>query len=341
MTLDHDTLSILAEALEKLDDGFSDLPDYTPQVDRDAVRAVLLEVAERMQDNYPYQHPFYAGQMLKPPHPMARLAYALAQYINPNNHALDGGKASSHMEKEAVAQIAALFGWKQHLGHLTGGGTLANLEALWAARELHPGKKVVASEQAHYTHSRISEVIGLSFEAIPVDGCARMDMDALEAALQTGEVGTVVVTMGTTATGSVDPLPQVIALQAKYGFRIHADAAYGGYFTLADNLDADARAAFDCLDRGRFARHRSAQTRLAALWLWLHPVPRSGGRQALRAQFALYLLHLRRTAFGRDQPRMLTRRGVGGGAVGDHAACCRSNAADSLPPIWASAGKRR
>ncbi len=249
MTLDHDTLNILAEALEKLDDGFSDLPDFTPQIDREALRAVLLEVAERMQDNYPYQHPFYAGQMLKPPHPVARLAYALAQYVNPNNHALDGGKASSHMEKEAVAQIAALFGWAQHLGHLTGGGTLANLEALWAARELHPGKKVVASEQAHYTHSRISEVIGLGFEAITVDDRARMDMDALEMVLQTGDVGTVVVTMGTTATGSVDPLPQVIALQAKYGFRIHADAAYGGYFTLAENLDAEARAAFDCLDQ--------------------------------------------------------------------------------------------
>ncbi len=186
MTLDHDTLSILAEALDQLDDGFSDLPDFTPQIDREAVRAVLLEVAERMQDNYPYQHPFYAGQMLKPPHPVARLAYALAQYVNPNNHALDGGRASSRMEKEAVAQIAALFGWEQHLGHLTGGGTMANLEALWVARELHPGKKVVASEQAHYTHSRISEVIGLRFEAIPVDARARMDMDALEAVAANG-----------------------------------------------------------------------------------------------------------------------------------------------------------
>ena len=99
---------------------------------------MLLEVAERMQDNYPYQHPLYAGQMLKPPHPIARLSYALAQYVNPNNHALDGGRASSHMEKEAVAQIAAMFGWTTHLGHLTSGGTMANLEALWVCREAAP-----------------------------------------------------------------------------------------------------------------------------------------------------------------------------------------------------------
>jgi len=50
--------------------------------------------------------------------------------------------------------------------------------------------------------------------------------------------------MGTTATGSVDPLPEILALRAKHGFRIHADAAYGGYFVLAENLDEDAGRAF-------------------------------------------------------------------------------------------------
>ncbi len=55
--------------------------------------SVLSEVATRMADNYPYFHPLYAGQMLKPPHPVARAAYALAMAINPNNHARDGGRA--------------------------------------------------------------------------------------------------------------------------------------------------------------------------------------------------------------------------------------------------------
>ena len=46
---------------------------------------------------------------------------------------------------------------------------------------------------------------------------------------------------------SVDPLPDLIALKARYGFRLHADAAYGGYFVLAGNLAPGARAAFDRL----------------------------------------------------------------------------------------------
>jgi tyrosine decarboxylase / aspartate 1-decarboxylase len=84
---------------------------------------VLEGVARRLGDNYPYFHPLYAGQMLKPPHPVARAAYALAMTINPNNHARDGGRASSEMEIEAVREIAGMFGWTEFLGHLTSSGT--------------------------------------------------------------------------------------------------------------------------------------------------------------------------------------------------------------------------
>jgi glutamate/tyrosine decarboxylase-like PLP-dependent enzyme len=200
-----------------------------------------------MKDNFPYFHPMYAGQMLKPPHPMARLAYMLSLYINPNNHALDGGRASSRMEKEAVAEIAAMFGWKEFLGHLTGGGTMANLEALWVSGQLNPGKLIVASNQAHYTHERLTKVLGLPFRSVAADSFGRMDPDALRKILDSEPVGTVVATIGTTATGATDPLPELIRLQEKYGFRIHADTAYGGYFTLVENLAPATRAVFEQL----------------------------------------------------------------------------------------------
>src|SRR5262245_51318427 len=110
--LEKHSLDALRAALERLDRGFESLPEIADRAPGSAgIEGVLAEVAGRLTDNYPYFHPLYAGQMLKPPHPVARAAYALAQWINPNNHALDGGRASSVMEKEAVAQIAALFGW--------------------------------------------------------------------------------------------------------------------------------------------------------------------------------------------------------------------------------------
>ena len=208
---------------------------------------MLKEVAERLKDNYPYGDPLYAGQMLKPPHEVARRAYEMALKINPNNHALDGGRASSAMEKEAVAQLARMIGWggDTHLGHLCSGGTMANLEALWIAGQLHPGKTVLASTQAHYTHQRIAGVLGLAFETVPCDRTGRMDVPALERRLAAGGVGTVVATLGTTATGAVDPLDAIVALRGRYDFRIHADAAYGGYFLLIKELAVETRRAFD------------------------------------------------------------------------------------------------
>jgi glutamate/tyrosine decarboxylase-like PLP-dependent enzyme len=243
--LEQKSLELLIEAAKRLDAGFSGLPIYesrAPGFERMA--EVLTTTAERLQDNYPYFHPLYAGQMLKPPHPVARLAYALAMWINPNNHALDGGRATSAMEKEAVAEIAGMFYWKNFLGHLCGGGTMANLEALWVAGQMHPGKKILASEQAHYTHGRISGVLQLPFETVPCDSHGRMDANALAKRLERGDVGTVVTTMGTTGTGSVDPLPDILELRGKHSFRIHADAAYGGYFMLAENLEKSARQVF-------------------------------------------------------------------------------------------------
>jgi len=243
--MNREHFELLSNALLTLDRSFEYLPEFKNAVPGAArLAGVLTATAERLRDNYPYFHPLYAGQMLKPPHPVAQLAYALGMTINPNNHALDGGRATSAMEKEAVAQIASMFGWTKFLGHLCGGGTMANLEALWVAGQSASGKIILASSQSHYTHERISKVVQLPFETIASDARGRIDLQLLEKRLKRHGVGTVVVTMGTTATGSVDPLPEILALRTKYNFRIHADAAYGGYFTLLENLEPDTQKAF-------------------------------------------------------------------------------------------------
>ena len=143
--------------------------DETLKVDPLLVDKVADEFAERMKENYPFFHPRYAGQMLKPPHPIAAATYQMAMKINPNNHALDGGPATAKMEIEVVADLARMFGYEKHLGHLTSSGTIANLEALWVARSLHPKKGIAFSASAHYTHKRMCEVIGAESMEIPSD----------------------------------------------------------------------------------------------------------------------------------------------------------------------------
>lgn len=217
-------------------------------VDPDAFKAGFEELVDRLgAANYPYFHPDYAGQMLKPPHPVAVAGYLTAMLVNPNNHADDGGAATSRMEREVVAELAGMFGLPQHLGHLTGGGTVANLEALFVARESHPGRGIAYSADAHYTHSRMCHLLGLEGHAVPVDAAGRMSMPALAELLETGAVGTVVLTAGTTGLGAVDPIDEALALRERYGVRLHVDAAYGGFYTLLPDL-ADA-AAFRAIAR--------------------------------------------------------------------------------------------
>ena len=121
----------------------------------------LDTLAQKLQDNYPYAAPEYAGQMIKPPHHLAQAAHWMTSFINPNNHALDGGRATSALELECIQALGTMIGYDQPLGHLTSGGTVANLEALWVARQNQATTKVLASAQSHYTHQRMSEVLGM------------------------------------------------------------------------------------------------------------------------------------------------------------------------------------
>jgi glutamate/tyrosine decarboxylase-like PLP-dependent enzyme len=206
-------------------------------IDAATAEAAIDALVERLRDNYPFFHPDYAGQMLKPPHPVALAAYLTAARINPNNHALDGGPATAALERECVAQIAQLFGYDEGaLGHLTSSGTIANLEALWVASRLHPGKRIAFSSEAHYTHARMCEVLGVETLVLPVDGRGRLDMTALRALKSDANIGTVVATPGTTAAGAIDPLEEITALARERGWRVHADAAYGGFYALIAEL---------------------------------------------------------------------------------------------------------
>lgn len=208
--------------------------------------AALHELALRLQGNYPFGSPDYAGQMLKPPDPMAWAAITLAMLVNPNNHALDGGPPTAAMEREAVAELAALFGFSAEghpwLGHLTASGTIANLEALWVAREVTRTpdgqiRGVAASASAHYTHQRVSGVLGVPFFTLPADDDGEIDLLALPQFLAQHDIGTVVVTLGTTGTGRVESLHEVVPICRAAGTRVHVDAAYGGFFRLLAELN--------------------------------------------------------------------------------------------------------
>ncbi len=203
------------------------------KADPNKVETVLSELTNRLEDNFPFFHPHYAGQMLKPPHPVAMAAYLATMMLNPNNHSIDGGRATTMLEREVLRDMAKMFGYPEDfLGHLTWSGTTANLEALWISREINPDLALAHSKDSHYTHTRMAEVLNVPAIAIESDATGRMDLNDLEAKLKTGQIGTVVATLGTTGLGAVDPLAEIIPLARQYGARVHVDTAYGGFFSL-------------------------------------------------------------------------------------------------------------
>ncbi|MDZ7718395.1 MAG: aminotransferase class V-fold PLP-dependent enzyme [Balneolaceae bacterium] len=233
-------LPILQNALKKLDSWRSSYGSFSEEDSRadqlDKIQQIADQLASRLEGNYPFHHPGYAGQMLKPPHPVAWLSYALAMTINPNNHALDGGPPTSAMEKEVIQKMAAMVGYDSNsLGHLTSGGTIANLEALFISREIHPDKAIAASANAHYTHQRMCRVLNCEFIKIPVDHRGLPDLNFIQK--NAHRIGTLVVTMGTTGLGLVEPLEEILEVAKHNNIRVHLDAAYGGFFKIiADEL---------------------------------------------------------------------------------------------------------
>lgn len=224
-----------------IDDHFryqSQWKDFTPSklFDTNSQSDKIFQLlSKRLKNTYPFFHPHYAGQMLKPPAQIASLAYFSAMLMNPNNHALDGGPSTSELEKEAVDEIAKMIGYKNYLGHLTSSGTLANLEGLWISRMVNPKSNFAICENAHYTHTRLSQILGFKYAIVRMNDRGQMDIDHLSKIAKAKKVGTVVVTLGTTGFGSLDPLHQIIELKKKHKFRVHVDAAYGGFFKILQN----------------------------------------------------------------------------------------------------------
>jgi glutamate/tyrosine decarboxylase-like PLP-dependent enzyme len=238
MKRDHALAAALHDILGRHREWESGWPAFTAdasvRVDPEETAAVLRTVSERLRENYPHFHPLYAGQMLKPPHPVAIAAQLAAMLVNPNNHALDGGRATAAMEKECITALAGMFGYddERYLGHLTASGTIANLEALFVAREEHPDLPIVCSKDAHYTHKRMSGLLRAECLELPSTPTGTIDLGALDALLAERRIGTLVVTLGTTGLGALDPLDEILARRDRHRFRVHLDMAYGGYFRL-------------------------------------------------------------------------------------------------------------
>jgi len=164
-------------------------------------------------------HAGYFAHM-DPPTPWVSWVGALwAASCNQNLLHQDTGSGARDLEEIVVGWLAPFFGMNG--GHLVPGSTLANLTALWAARELKGVRRVVASGVVHLSIRKAASLLNLAFHEVPVDSEQRLRSEALNG-IDLGEAA-VVITAGTAAAGAIDPLDAF----PEAAWR-HVDAAWAG-----------------------------------------------------------------------------------------------------------------
>jgi glutamate/tyrosine decarboxylase-like PLP-dependent enzyme len=173
------------------------------------VTEVVLGRSAALGDALAFAH------MDPPPLEIAAQLVGLNARFNQNMLHRELSPFATEAEHTVISWLAPLFGMGG--GHMCGGSTLANLAALWCARE-HGARAVIASADAHISVSKAAHILGLSYRAVPVDAMGRIEVGQLGETAQAA----LVLTAGTTGRGVIDPLERFGAAW------LHVDAAWAG-----------------------------------------------------------------------------------------------------------------
>ncbi|HYP87548.1 MAG TPA: putative pyridoxal-dependent aspartate 1-decarboxylase, partial [Polyangiaceae bacterium] len=217
--------------------------------------------------------PTFVGHMTSAlPYFMIPLAKIMIT-LNQNVVKIETSKAFTPLERQVIGMLHRLVyaksadfytEWTQSFTHSLGvfcsGGTIANITALWVARNrlLGPdgdfagvieegmaaalrhrnlnGAAVLVSERGHYSLTKAADLLGLGqrqFIAIPTAADHTIDLQSLERRI--GElkaagiaIMAIVGVAGATETGSIDPLDALADIAQRHGAHFHVDAAWGG-----------------------------------------------------------------------------------------------------------------
>ncbi len=160
---------------------------------------------------------------MDPPTPwMTWAAVQWAAVLNQNLLHPDTAPVARDVERVVIRWLAPYFGMDG--GHLVPGSTIANITALWAARELRGVTEVVASSAAHLSVRKAANLLGLPVRVVPCD----RDQKLRVAELGDLRGAALVLTAGAVASGAVDALDA-----GEDAAWRHIDAAWAGPLRLS------------------------------------------------------------------------------------------------------------
>ena len=199
------------------------LPDHCPETGIGEEEALTLLAPHVITAAARLDSPTALAHM-DPPTPWITWATALWNAsLNQNMLHPETAPFAREAERRLIHWLSPFFGGMDN-GHLCAGSSLANLTALWAARDSGGATTVVASADAHISIDKAAKILGMTYRKVPTDADGRLDADKLGDLSQ----ACLVLTAGATATGEIDPLE--LAGQALW---THVDAAWAGPLRLS------------------------------------------------------------------------------------------------------------
>ncbi|HEY0151078.1 MAG TPA: pyridoxal-dependent decarboxylase [Longimicrobium sp.] len=111
-------------------------PEY--QASLSTLSTELMGLLGELKAGVPFFSPRYIGHMSSDLTMASLIGYFATMLYNPNNVAAEASPVTTRMELEVADQLARMIGYDpaKQWGHLTSGGTVANFEALWVARNV-------------------------------------------------------------------------------------------------------------------------------------------------------------------------------------------------------------
>jgi aromatic-L-amino-acid decarboxylase len=177
------------------------------------------------------------------------LAELLSAALNVNAMLWRTSPAATELEEVTLDWLRQLLDLPEGFGGVIyDTASISSMVAMAAAREAAglgvktggmsglPPMRVYCSDQAHSSIEKAAITLGIGQEGtriIPSDAEYRMRPDALRAAIERDVVAGerpifVAATVGTTATTSIDPVPEIADICREYNLWLHVDGAYGG-----------------------------------------------------------------------------------------------------------------
>ncbi|KAF5856371.1 hypothetical protein ETB97_007473 [Aspergillus alliaceus] len=207
------------------------------------VEDVLRDAEEVFSYRIPADHPQFFAFIPSPVSPVSWLGDSLTSAFNVYAGSSVAGSGVCAVEESMVAWIAEQFGLPPSAGgQFVSGASTACLTAFAVARDqrldgaLRQKGIAYISEDTHFCITKALRVIGLldsQIRTIRCDPTFQMDTNNLRLAISEDIANglkpfLVVATCGTTGTGAIDPLNEIVDIASEHGLWLHVDAAYGG-----------------------------------------------------------------------------------------------------------------